>query len=456
MSSLNSIMSIATGSLQAEQGALAVTTNNIANSDTPGYTREVVNLTESQPVSEGNLQMGNGVTLQGFQSVRDEVLQSQIDNQMQQANYSQAQSNALQQAETSFSSTTSGIGADMTSFFNSISQLTTNPSDSSLRQTVLNNAGNLVNDFHAASSSLSQLQTGLDQTVPKSVTEINQLSTQIADLNQQIASRQLEGQDPGTIEDQRDQLVSQLSQLTNLQTSSSSGGETITTGNGTPLVIGNQSFALSTTTGSNGLQEVMQNGQDITSSLTGGSLGGTLEVRDSTLPALQSKLDNLASQFSSAVNTANQSGFDSTGAAGRAFFTTAGTTGAAASIQLALTSPSQIAASSDGTAGSGGNLSNLLAVQNAELPSGMTPLDAYSDLVYTVGNASSQAQANNTAANAALSQLQTQQSSVSGVSMDEETTNMMQYQQTYQAAAKVVSTVDSLYSILISMGLTTA
>jgi flagellar hook-associated protein 1 FlgK len=156
------------------------------------------------------------------------------------------------------------------------------------------------------------------------------------------------------------------------------------------------------------------------------------------------------------MNTANESGFDSTGAPGQAIFTTAGTTGAAASIQLALTSPSQIAASSDGTAGSGGNLTNLLAVQNATLPSGMTPLDAYSDIVYTVGNAGSQAQTNNTAANAALSQLQTQQASISGVSLDQETTNMMQYQQTYQAAAKVVSTVDSLYSILISMGLTTA
>jgi len=449
-------MSIATGSLDAEQGALAVTTNNIANSNTPGYTREVVNFTESQPISEDGSQLGTGVTLQGFQSVRDEVLQSQINSQTQQAGYSLAQSNALQPAETAFSSTTSGIGVDMTSFFNSISQLTTNPTDAAVGQTVLNNAANLVNDFHSAASTLSQLQTGLNETVPQSVTEINQLSTQIANLNQQIASSQLAGQDPGTIEDQRDQLVSQLSQLTNIQTSSSSDGETVTTGDGTPLVVGNQSFALNTTTGSGGMQEVTQNGQDITSSLTGGSLGGTLQVRDSELPTLQTKLDNLASQFSSALNTANQAGFDSTGSAGQAFFSTAGNIGAAASIRVALTSPSQIAASSDGTVGSSGNLSNLLAVQNTELPSGMTPLDAYSDIVYTVGSASSQAQSNNTATNAALSQLQTQQSSISGVSIDEETTNMMQYQQTYQAAAKVVSTVDSLYSILISMGLTTA
>jgi flagellar hook-associated protein 1 FlgK len=456
MSSLNSIMSIATEGLQAEQGALAVTTNNIANSNTPGYTREVVNLSESTTVNQGGLQLGTGVTLQGFQSIRDEVLQSQINNQTQQTNYSLAQSNALQSAETAFSSTTTGIGAGLTSFFNSVSQLITNPADSSLRQTVLTNASSLVNSFHTAASSISELQTGLDETVPKSVTEINQLSTQIANLNAQVVAAQLAGQDPGTIEDQRDQLVSQLSQLTSVQTSSSSNGETISTGNGTTLVDGSKSFALTTATGSDGMQHVMQNGQDITSSLTGGSLGGTLQVRDSALPALQTKLDNLASQFSSAVNSANESGTDLTGAAGQAIFSTAGSTGAAATIQLALTSTSQIAASSDGTAGSSGNLANLLAVQNTALPSGMTPVDAYSDLVYTVGNASSQAQSNNTADNAALAQLQNQQASISGVSIDEETTNMIRYQEAYQAAAKVVSTVDSLYSILISMGLTTA
>jgi flagellar hook-associated protein 1 FlgK len=284
----------------------------------------------------------------------------------------------------------------------------------------------------------------------------DQLSAQIAALNAQITSAGSTRQEPGTLEDQRDQLVSQLSQLTGVQTSNTATGETITTGNGTALVVGDQSYALSTTTGSNGLQEVMQNGQDITSTLTGGSLGGILQVRDSELPALQTQLDTLASQFSSAVNSANQSGYDLTGAAGQPIFSASGNGGAAAGIQLALTSPAQIAASSDGTTGSDGNLTNLLAVQSNTLPSGMTPLDAYSNIVFTVGNAASQSQANNTAANAALSQLQTQQASISGVSIDQETTNMLQYQQAYQAAAKVVSTVDSLYEILITMGLTTA
>ena len=460
MSTLNSIMSIAGEGLQAAQGALNITSNNIANSDTPGYTREVVNLSESPTVDQGNVQLGTGVTLQGFTSVRDEVLQLQIDNQTEQANSSLAQSNALQQLETGFSSTT-GIGADLTSFFDSLSQLTTNPADSSLRQTVLSNATTVASDFNSAANSISQLQTSLDQTVPDSVTQINQLSTQIASLNAQITTTQ---GDPGTIEDQRDQLVSQLSQLTGVQTTNTPNGVTLTTGNGTPLVVGNQAFALTSVTGSNGLQSVLQNGQDITSTLTGGSLGGTLQVRDTELPAVQKQLDTLANQFSSAINTANQTGVDLSGAAGQPIFAAAGGAASitAGNIQVALTSASQIAAATAPQAGepadpdSGGNLSNLLAVQSTALPSGMTPVEAYSSLVYTVGNATAQAQTNNTSANAALAQLQAQQSSISGVSIDQETTNMIQYQQAYQAAAKVISTVDSLYAILITMGVTEA
>ncbi len=455
MGTLNSIMSIAGEGLQASQASLNVTANNISNSDTPGYTREVVNLTESQTVQQGGLNLGTGVTMQGFTSVRDQVLQLQINDQMQQAGSSLAQSNALQQLETGFSSA-SGLGTGLTAFFDSVSQLSTNPASSALRQTVMSSASTVVNDFHSAAISISQLQTGLNETVPKSVTEINQLSTQIANLNAQIISAGMSGQAPGALVDQRDRLVSQLSQLTSLQTTHTPNGDTLSTGDGAPLVVGSQAFALTSATGTDGLQHVYQGGTDITSSLTGGSLGGTLQVRDGELPALQTKLDNLASQFTSAINTANQAGFDVTGLAGKPMFTTSGTTGAAASIQLALTSSSQIAASSDGSAGSSGNLSKLLAVQNTALASGMTPVDAYSDLVYTVGNASAQAQTSNTATNAALSQLQAQQASISGVSVDEETTNMIRYQQSYQAAAKVISTVDSLYQILISMGSTTA
>ena len=450
MPSLNAIMSIAGSALNAMQGALSTTSNNVANSDTAGYTREVVDLTTAPTVSDGSSSYGAGVSYEGYTNVRDSVLQSQIYDQQSNVSSSEAQTNALEQAQLPFTSTSSGLGSDITSFFDNLSQLSTNPSSATLRASVYSSATTLVDDFHSASGTLSQLQSSLNQSVPDNVNQINQLTSQIAGLNQQIASAQDSGQESGTLQDQRDQLVDNLSKLTSVQVSKSDNSISITTGNGTTLVDGGTAYNLSTQTSASGSVEVLdQGGNDITSTLTGGSLGGTLTVLSSALPTLTTKLNNLASQFADAINTANKSGYDLNGKAGAALFSYSTT--AAASISLSASSGSAIAASSDGTIGSDGNLSNLLAVQTPSLASGMTPINAYSDIIYNVGNAVSQSTTTNTAATAALAQLQTQQSSESGVNIDEETTNLLQYQQTYQAAAKVIDTVNTLFSTLINM-----
>ena len=146
-----------------------------------------------------------------------------------------------------------------------------------------------------------------------------------------------------------------------------------------------------------------------------------------------SKLDTLANQFATAFNAAQAKGYDANGNAGTNFFTIPSTVaGSAAGIKLALTSPSQIEASSDGTSGSSGNLSNFDAIQTSKLPSGDTPVDTYSDLTYTVGTLVSTANTTVTATTASLQQLNDQLSSVSGVSIDEESTNLIRYQQAYE------------------------
>ena len=122
---------------------------------------------------------------------------------------------------------------------------------------------------------------------------------------------------------------------------------------------------------------------------------------------------------------------------------------------MAITDPSLIAASSDGSAGSNGNLEQLVALRNQQLPAGANPMDLYSNLVLQVGNLGANAKAAVTATNLGLQQLTDQRSSVSGVSLDEETTNMIKYQRAYEAGARVVTTVDSMLQTLMSMGVTT-
>jgi flagellar hook-associated protein 1 FlgK len=452
MGSLSSSMWLAAQALGVDQGALDATSNNIANQNTPGYSREVAVLNEAAPTVEGNVTYGNGVVLQQIQSVRDQVLQIQISDQNQQQSSAQAQYNSLQQVQGVFSNPTAGIGADFTSFFNSINQLSTDPASLPDRQAVLTAAQNLTSDFNSTEQSLDTIQSGLNQTVAQNVTQINTLTQQIAQLNQQVGEMQKLGQDPGNLGDQETQLIQQLSQLTNVNQVQTENGLTLTTGNGTPLVVGGQSFALQTTNGPNGMTDISFQGQDITSSLQGGQLGGNLQVRDTVIPGLLSQIDNLASQFATSMNAAQASGYDLNGNAGQPFFTDTSGAGAASNLKVAITDPSLIAASSDGSQGSNGNLTNLLAVETQTLPSGENPTDTYANLVSQTGNLTSQAQAEVTASTASLNQLNDQLGAVSGVNLDEETTNLMNYQRAYEAAARVVTTVDELTQSVLDMG----
>jgi flagellar hook-associated protein 1 FlgK len=451
MSSLSGSMLMAVNSLLVQQGALEATTNNIANVNTPGYSREIANMTEATPTVEGNLVYGQGVTLQSITSVRDRLLEISMDGATQQQSGAQAQLSSLQQVQNLFSSTTSGLGTDLTAFFNSLNQLSTDPTNIPDRQSVLATANNLASDFNSTSEQLTGIQNNLNLNVSQSVDQINQLTSQIATLNTQVASLQKLGIDPGSIEDERDQLETQLSQVAGASITQTADGDTITIGNGSALVVGGQSFAVQSSTDANGNQQVFASGQDITADIQGGQLGGVLQVRDQFLPTVTSELDSLASGLATNFNAAHEQGFDLSGNAGQQFFNDTTGAGAAAKFSVAITDPSLIAASSDGSAGSNGNLAALQAVQTQALPSGQTPTDTYSNLTYNVGNATAQAQAAQSAAQLSLNQITDQRQAVSGVSIDEETTNLIRYQNAYSAAARVITTIDELTQTLLNM-----
>jgi flagellar hook-associated protein 1 len=454
MSSISSVLSTAVQSLLADTGALQVTNDNIANANTPGYSRQVPIFQEAAPANDGNFSVGNGVVLEGYQSVRDELVSNQIQQETQSQSSANAKLNTLQQIQPTFTTSTEDIGTEMSALFTSLSSLSTNPTSSAERQGVLAAGSDLVAAFNTASSVLTTQQAALNSPVDQDVSQINQLTQQIAALNPQIAELTASGQNGGSLQDQQNQLVLQLSALTNVSTTQTANGETLTTGNGTPLVVGSQSYALQTATGSDGMQHVLdQNGTDITASLSSGDLGGTIQMRDQTIPGLLSQLDTLASQFGNAFNAAQAKGFDQNGAAGGNFFTVPATVaGSAGAISMAITDPTKIAASSDGTAGSNGNVANLSAVQTNLLPSGNTPAEGYANLVYQVGSLTSNANAESTATTASLLQLNDQLSSVSGVSIDQEATNLITFQTAYQAAARVVSTVQAMFEVTMAMG----
>ena len=455
MSGLFGTLNIALSSLATSQDALETTANNVANANTPGYSRQVPVLEAGAPVIYGSLALGTGVVLDKIQSLRDPILEIQLNQQTQQNSYLNSQLTDLQQIQSGFSSSATGIGADITNFFNSLQQLSPDPTNLSLRQSVLTSAGNLATDFNTASTNLQTQRGNLDQSVTEDVNQINTLTSEIANLNSQISALQNTGGGTNALVDQQTNLIRQLSGLVDVQSiPSGNGGVTLTTSNGTTLVAGIQSFALSTKTGSDGAQHVFSGSQDLTNTLTGGSLAGTIQIRDRQIPSVLNQLDQLASGLATAVNTANAKGYDLSGKAGGNIFAAppAGATGAAASIKVAISDPSLIAASSDGTEGSNGNVANLQAVGTSQVVNGATPIDAYSNLVFQIGDATSSASAGADASSQILQQLQDQRNSVSGVSLNEEAANMVQYQTAYQAASRVVTTINNLLLDAVNLG----
>jgi flagellar hook-associated protein 1 len=453
MSSLNASLAIAVSGLAAEQGAMAATTNNVANVNTPGYSRQVPVLVSSDPVVIDPLTLGTGVTLQSIESVRDPILESRIQQETQTQGQLSSLVSALSQTQVNFTSSTADIGTAISNFFDSINQLSTNPADVSLRQGVLTAAGNLATAFNSTANQLTTQRGNIDQSVEQSVSQINELTQQIAQLNGQISNLQNVGESAGTFIDQRTQLIDQLSSLVDVSVIPSDNTLTLTTANGTALVTGQQSYQLTTQPDPSGVQHIYAQNVDITGSIVSGQLGGLLQARDQQIPALQTQLDTLAAGLANSVNTVQTGGFDLNGVAGTDLFTPPPVTGvgAASGLSVAITDPSLIAASSDGTAGSNGNAEALYALNNQAIIGGQTPTNYYSDIVFNVGNATANATAEQSASSLTLQQLNDQRASISGVSLDEEAANLVQYQQAYAASAQVITTINTMMLDIIDM-----
>jgi len=558
MGGLNATLNIGVRALDAAQAALDATSNNIANVNTPGYTEEVAQLSEDPLTQSGGEITGGGVTMDGIQSVQDELLDLQIQQQTSSQSSANTESASLQQIQTYFTTTGTDIATALTTFSNSLDALSASPISTATQQSVLSAGQDLAQAFNTTANGLTSAQSSANGLVTTSVAQINELTQQIAQLNGQIEQLTNSGQNDSSTEDQLNASVQQLSGLTGISVTQSKSGDTIMTGNGTPLVMGDQSFTLQTTTGSDGFQQVLDsNGSNITSTLNGGQLGGAIQTRDQTIPGMLSQLNSLASQFSSSFNAAQTQGLDSNGNPGLNFFAVpTGSAEAAAGITVSISDPSLLAISSVGTGSSNNNVANLSAVLSQALPSnsvsstggnpsaplatstpltngsvtsiadastgatftftagasstiaslqaaiasavtagtlsngtglsfnaaghvvisttttgdtlqvsssdtvlgqfnstsGKTPANAYASLVFDVGNAASNASTQYTALGKSLLQLTNQQSSVSGVNIDDETANLIRFQTAYQAGARIVSTIQQLNTVALDMG----
>jgi flagellar hook-associated protein 1 FlgK len=464
MGTISSAFSLISQALDADQSALSIVANNVGNANTTGYTREVPVWQESPPIMVNGVAYGSGVTQTGPSSIRDRVLLERLDQQQQLASASGARLTALDGVQALFppdsgtaSASAGDIGSDITSFFSSFAALESNPTDNALRQQVLSSATTLAGDISNAAASLNSQQAALDQEASGVTSQVNALTTAIAQLNQQIQSTSPNA-DAGTLEDQRQQDIGALSQLVGInQTTTENNGLTITTTSGQLLVSEAQSFQM--TNGLvGGVTHFFLSGTDVTAPLAsgGGQLGGYLTARDQDIPNALSSLDQLAYNVSTQVNTLNNAGTDlagDNGGAGDIFFQAAAVAGSASTMTVVMTNPNHIAAAGLGLGtGDNSNTTAMANLANQTIVGGATPVNFYSNFVTTLGSTVSGVQTENTAQNASVSQLQTQNNALSTVNLDDEASNMQVLERSYQAASQTFTILDNIMSSVLNLG----
>ena len=454
MGTLTSTLSIALSALTSEKGAMDATANNVANVNTPGYSRVRPLLTENDPVVLGSLTFGTGVSLETLESLRDPIVQLRIGQETQSQGELDAFVSAMQQVEVNFQTSDGDLGTQISRFFNSLTQLSTDPVDLSLRQAVLTAAQNVATGFRNTSANLIRQRSSLDLSVVQDVQQVNTLTGQIAQLNGQITNLENLRQDASAFIDKRDVLIEQLSSLIDVASIKSSNGLTLTTSNGTALVAGDENFLLNTQTDPSGVQHIFANGADITAKLNSGALAGTISVRDGRIPGVLGQLDALAAGLAGAVNTTHRSGFDLNGNPGGDLFSVPppGGQGTAAAMAVVIADAALVAASSDGSPGSNGNALQLAALHEQPLVSGQTANDLYSNIIFGVGSDVANGSSDLEAATLILQKLRNQRAAVSGVSLDEEAANMILFQRAYDASARIVQTVSEMLDTIIHMG----
>lgn len=462
--SILSTLFIGREALTTHQQAIQTAGHNLANVSTPGFSRQRVELSSAVPESQGALSLGHGVHVDGIRSLISNFFETQLVNVNGTLGFSQAENRALAGVESAFPPT-GGLPSALDNFFSSLSDLASNPGGQVERVNLIGKANTLGETLGHVRSIVANVQTGLDTDLAGSVQRVNNILPQIAKLNKQIIAGEVGGDRANDLRDQRQVLVQELSRLTGATVQEESDGQATVHVHGLLLVSRDQVATLEATTFNTfGLRDISYqspNGvrADATPFITGGEIGGLIAMRDGEIPRVLDRLDQLAKTLVDTVDTQHALGFDRNGNPGGNFFASiAATAGAAAQVRVdsAIIADPQLIAAAQTAAGVPGDNRNALALVNlkdtASVALGnITPNAFLHSLISDVGT---NAQASETGVdfqNALLKESQARREATSGVSIDEELTNLILFQRAFQAASVLVRTGDEMYQTILDM-----
>ena len=451
MGTISSALYSSAEALQAMDQAMAVTQNNVANANTPGYATQVQTFTaEPFNIEQG---LGGGVSAGIVQTTRDVYAEEQVQTQQSAVNFAGQSLSDLTALEPQFDVTgASGISAALNNLFDSFSALSVSPNDAVARQTVLTQAQNTANAFQQTASAIFSTGNSVQSETQATVNDINRLTSTIAQINSQVRVNPDGSVDAG-VDAQMYSTLEALSQDVNFTTVQQSNGKIVVLLDGqTPLVMDDTSFAIQGNFSLRQSEIQDQNGNDITSQITGGQLGSEIQTTNTVLPSYLSSLNTLAQTLADQVNTTLAGGLDENGQAPTTdLFSYDTGADAASTLSVNPLTTDQLAAALPGAPGGNGNALALAALQTANVVNGETFTGAFGALGGQVGQDVSDAQNAQQTSQSLLTQAQNLRQQVSGVSLDQEAANLMIYQEAYQATSKMFSILENIEDVTLGL-----
>ncbi len=455
------IMNISLSGLNAAMSGIRTVQHNVANVHTEGYHRQQSMFSAATPQFSGGGYLGTGVNIDTVRRIYDQFLDSQTRNYQSQLSGGEAYAAYATEVDALLGSDATGLRNSMQRFFASVNEVVNDPTSVVTRQQMLSTGNALAARFNQLSGNLDDINTAINTDVENIAAQINSYADRIQALNSHISRGIGAGQTPNDLLDQREQLVAQLGKLVNVtQIDQNDGSVVVLLGRGQPLVVGSSvrhvqavndpadptRKTLAIEIPNSTATETINTGD-----ITGGRLGGLFSFREDMLNPTMSGLDAMAKGLADAFNAQHVAGEDLGGNVGVNFFSYSALN-PAGTLAVAITQPSDIAAAGIGT-GPGDN-SNAVALADiadrAMAGLGGVTLSAYNAAMIgrnaTYANAADSNVANFTALHKqSFDALQ----SLSGVNLDEEAINLIQYQQAYQAAAKAIQTSSTLFEAIL-------
>jgi flagellar hook-associated protein 1 FlgK len=450
--------------LLAHQLALNTAGHNIANVNTPGYTRQRVLMSPSMPFDTVRGPVGAGVDVVSIEAVRDHFLTNRWRDENQNLGRWSAKARTLIQIESYLDEPSdSGLGEILNDFWAAWQDLASNPEAPETRGALIQQSHLLTNAFHQTHSQLSQLAQSLDVDIQSRLREINNLGAEIADLNRQIAFAELGTQKANDLRDRRNLLIDNLSQYVDMNTREDEVGRVNVYIGSMGFVHGSDFLPLEARIvgSSNATQtEIVWEKTDIQIGFFNGEMKALFELRDEIIPSHISDLNTLSETVAREINNQHSSGYALDGVTtGINFFDPFLTDADQITLNFEIENePSLIAVSQSGAPGDGSNalaIADLLKVDRIMNNGTATVEEFYSSMVGTIGIQVREADDQTRNYTLLVEQIENMRQSVQGVSLDEEMANLIKFQHAYAAAARVITFMDEALGVVISgMGVT--